>query len=143
MFYLLAQVVPDFSGSSSNGAKATVDAAALARELGPQWFFVVLCFVALVLAGFGIGWVFYKISGKVLDRLDKFLVDIGASTTNNTTILSDHAKVSRAASENIKNLCDAGHNFANAIEKVGKELGVDVSGEIEKIHDKLRTISTT
>jgi ApbE superfamily uncharacterized protein (UPF0280 family) len=75
-----------------------------------------------------------------MDRLDAFLEGVGKSSADNASILASHAKASSAAAVNIANLCDAGHNFANAIEAFGKGVGVDVSKDCEKIHEKLRTI---
>jgi hypothetical protein len=124
----------------ATNSKATVDAAELAKQLGPVWFFAVLCFVAFVCVVLGIGWILYKLGGKLMDRLDTFLEGIGSTTTTNSDILKAHAKSSIGAASNIANLCDAGHNFANAVNKIAKEMGADVSEDCEKIHDKLRTI---
>lgn len=136
---LFAQV-PNFDTGSHS--RATVDAADLAKQLGPVWFFTVLCFVAFVLVVLGLGWMLYKFGGKLMDRLDKFLADLGTSTASNADKIDLQLKVSVAAASNVANLCAAGHSFANAVSKIGKEMGADVSAECEKIHEKLQTIAS-
>jgi hypothetical protein len=137
---LFAQVPTFDTGTHS---RATVDAAELAKQLGPVWFFAVLCFVACILMMLGIGWLIWKFGGKLMDRLEKFLDGIGEASAINASNLTSCNKVCGASAINVSNLCDAGHNFANAVQKIGKEMGADVSEECEKIHDKLRTIMST
>lgn len=117
----------------------TIDAAELAKTLGPVWFFAIVCFVACIILIVGLGWLFYKFGGKLMERLEGFLDQTTTNATKNTDNLASCTKVCGASAINIANLCDAGHDFANAIEKIGKE-SPGVHEDCEKIHEKLRTI---
>lgn len=131
MFYLFAQ-------AATNPISTTIDAAALADKLGPPWFFVVLCFAAFALVVFGVGYGIYKLGGRLMDRLDSFLTGIQQAALDDANTLKTHMIDAKSARVNIGNLVEAGHGFANAVQKIGKEMGVDVSVECDKIHDKLR-----
>ena len=141
MFSILLAQVPNFDNGSHS--KATVDAAELAKAIGPVWFFAVVCLVAFLALVVGFGWLLWKFGGKLLTRLEEFLAGVSTTNAENVKSLELCSKVCYASSVNVANLCDAGHNFANAVNKIGKEMGADVTEECEKIHEKLRTIITT
>ena len=126
---------------AENGAhvSTTVDTAELAKTLGPVWFFAIVCFVAFVLLIIGFGYMFFKFGGKLIEKLEGFLDKTTENTSKNVDNLAVCSKACNVTSYNIENLCDAGHDFANAIDKIGHDMP-GVHEDCEKIHDKLRTI---
>ena len=121
--------------------RTSVDAAELAKQVGPVWFFAILCFVASVILIIGIGWMAYKFGGKFLERLEKFLDNLQTALVYNAEAIKVQTLIGSNTRSNVSNLVDAGNSFANITEKFGKEFGIDVTHDVEKIHDKLRTMS--
>lgn len=119
----------------------TVDVAALAGQLGPHWFIVTLCIVATLAMFFGVGYGIFKLGSRIINSLEKYMQDMGIAAAADSENIKKQTKVCDATAENVASLCSTGHAFANAIEKIAKEMGIDVREDCAKIHEKLQSIA--
>lgn len=129
--------------TGSNTGAAISASAELAKVVGPVWFFAIACFVSCILLVLGAGFMFYKFGGKLFDRLESFLNGIQGASATNAQAITLQTSIAGITKTNVVNLVDAGHNFANAVQKIGKEIGADVENDCDKIREKLRTVVST
>jgi hypothetical protein len=127
--------------SISHAATDPAAWASLAKETGPVWLFAIISFAAFVSFVLGAGYLLYKIGVKLMDRLDVFLETIQESVKVNAKAVEVQASVGNIMLTNVANMCAAGNGFVDAMQKISKELGIDIDLECSKIRDKLQVIT--